>query len=834
MKNWKDGRWREPLPIDGHLPEILRLLADNQVVIVEAETGAGKTTRIPQAVLLEHPDVKIWMTQTRRAAVRWNGRRIAAEMGCRPGGIVGWRLFGEEPVVSRETRLTLVIDQSLTNRIRESGGRLPEGLLIIDEAHERSVSTDLLLGLIKEALPSSPNTKVLVTSATIDTRKFSEFFGWAPVISVTGRCYPVATEVVKLESYEHHTGAAARAACDVLERFVQGTLQTPTADGKGMQTVTFGTVIVLLPGKEDIASVMSAISQRAKELAVTDRVQVLSCHGESSPEEQDAVQEDLPERTIRFVCGTEVLRTSVTVRNTAGVIDSLQVKRLTTDAKGVAHLEKIAVSRAEADQAKGRAGRTAPGFYIACSFGNEYETLRPYPIPAILREPITHVALQVAAVGRSVRDFAFIDSPDREKVEVAITRLKRLGALDEQEQITEIGETLVQFPLDPERAKVLVTADRLGVLAEAVIVTAVLESEGIFYGPSSANQESSVLVEEPILRMILARCEKDRWGDWRKREKPGDPATVDIQDQELPSGISREGGLWRICFRYEPTEEVGKYGNLGAFDPSVLVCRRKEFQIGDIRWVADLTRRFFAGDSRSDFVAIVRAYRAFKAEERRLRNGNDPEPEGGHQSREKQLRDWCKRWFVNYKRIRMAENVMRQIREELANSPLHMANGLGFEREFSAEALSKALASGLCDNIARQNEAGYGFSGPLGDFQLAYQSVCPQGSKLILVGGVRKVPVRGRRGGTSFVHLADLAAPLQPEWLSEVMPQLCSKKRLSDYRYDPWNDIVVETQEQWFVDLKVAESPVEATDKNAAAQIFCAWLAQEMANERRY
>lgn len=180
----------------------------------------------------------------------------------------------------------------------------------------------------------------------------------------------------------------------------------------------------------------------------------------------------------------------------------------------------------------------------------------------------------------------------------------------------------------------------------------------------------------------------------------------------------------------------------------------------------------------------------------------------------------------------MAENVMRQIREELASSPLRMANGLGYDREFDCEALTKALASGLIDNVSRKSEGSRGssFSGPLGSyFQLAYQSACSQGSSLILVGGLRKIPAR--RG---FIHLATEAAPLKPEWLVEVMPQLCTKKRLSDHRYDSQKDLVVETEEVFFVDLKAGNSPVGSLDKEAAAKTFCDWLADTIVNERRY
>nr|MDQ3009046.1 DEAD/DEAH box helicase [bacterium] len=152
--HWKDGQERAPRPMDFYLPEVLRQLDLNQVVIVQAETGVGKTTRIPQAILDNDPKARIDMTQTKRPPVRMNGGFIAKEMGSMPGSEVGWRLYPDENVVSMDTRLTLMIDQSLTNRIRKEK-KLPEGYIIIDEAHERTVQIDILLALIKEYLPNS-------------------------------------------------------------------------------------------------------------------------------------------------------------------------------------------------------------------------------------------------------------------------------------------------------------------------------------------------------------------------------------------------------------------------------------------------------------------------------------------------------------------------------------------------------------------------------------------------------------------------------------------------------------------------------------------------------
>ena len=787
--NWADGRRREALPIDTRLGEILGALGNHQVVVVEAETGAGKTTRIPQAVLTGTPVESIVMTQTRRAAVRWNGKRIAQEMGCQPGGIVGWRLHGEEPKVSRDTRLTLLMEQTLINRIRRNGGRLPEGLIILDEAHERSVQTDLLLGLIREALPTSPNTWVMVMSATIDTQKFSAYFGGAPIIKVAGRCYPVSTEVVRLDKFEHHSQAAARAAGMTLGRFLKGTLEVPgRATGEKPVPVRGGTVLVLLPGKEDIKAAMAAILSSAKELGAGDRVQVMACHGELSGEEQDAVQAPVPNGVIRFVCATEVVRTSVTVPSTVGVIDSLQVKRLLTNAQGVAHLSKVTVSRAEADQAKGRAGRTAPGFYIPVSFESEYERLAPYPQPAIHREPLTKVALEVAAIGRDITTFPWIDAPPADKAQAALKRLRNVGAIDQDGRITEIGEILVKFPIDPERAKVLMTAEQLGVMPEAIVIAGVMEAEGIYFRP---RDHDKVTVSGTVATWLV--------GSHNSRLRSWGGAPVDLTDP--PTWLKPvDGGR-----RYE-------------FDGASVDYR------GDARLshYAQKARQWWAGCDSSDFAAMVRAYRAFKEEEYRLR---DARQAGEKVNVETGLRAWCDTFFINYKRARMAEDAMRQIRDEVMNSPLTLAGYIGEEREFNAEALTKALASGLVDHVSRRR--GDGFTGPLGDFQLGRESTCSAGQELILIGGVRKV-MKKRQRGTGFFHLADTAAPVKPEWLAEVMPQLCTSVRRGDHRYDPAGDVVVETEVHRFGDLKINEHVVPTRDDVAAANTFAAWLASQM------
>lgn len=750
---WQDNRKRESLPIDGYLDKITELLVSAKVVICEAGTGAGKSTRIPQALLLNFPDKKILMTQPRRNACRWIGARIASELGVTPGKLVAWRLRNDTLKYKLEDiRLEVLVDQSLVNQIRKQQ-RLPEGIIIIDEAHERSISIDLLLGLIKEKLADSPKTHVLITSATVDTQKFSEFFDNAPIISVEGRCFPVSTRTMSLTNREHHTEGAIRAAKYVIEEFMQNCLTVPSDTKEKEQTLSKGTVIVLLPGKEDITIVKKELESSTQSSNSEKQIEVLTCHGESTLAEQNKIQEKVPDNTLRLICSTEILRSSVTVPDTIGVIDSLQIKRMIVNENGVRELKKILVSKAEAEQAKGRAGRTAPGFYIAVESHNEYENLEAWPIPAILRESITCVALQIAAVEHNMRNFALIDKPAPEKVSNAIEKLKHISALTEKELITEEGRLLLEFPVEPELAVTLLYADKLNILAETIIVIAALQ-EGDFFQKSK--KDTKIMANSPLLELIKSH-------------------------DALP----------QMCIKF--------HGN----DLYQIDCGHPEFPKSEgARWISQLVKQTWAGNSNSDFIVIVNAYRAFKAEEHAFKNKT---PHYKYQKLSQlHFRNWCEARGLNYKRMQIIDERIQEILEAVSLSPLKLQDRCDKKRDFDETALTKAIASGKVDSIVFGSvfywRARKTFSGRIGDeCQLDFSSACSQDNEFILAGNIRKIH-KPSRGQIQYDLLISVAAKIEPDWLIEIAPALCKEKLLTDYYYEIQDDCVKQTHISLFDD----------------------------------
>ena len=464
---------KERLPIDEQLPGLIQLVNDNKVVICVAETGAGKTTRIAPALLDNSPNSKVYLTQPQKIACKWNAGRIAEEMGETVGGTAGFWLRNERKV-SKDTKIELLIDQSLLNRIRKQR-KLPEGIIVIDEIHERSLSIDLLLAVIKKYIGSSSNTKVVLISATVNTEQLSKYFHNAPIHVVLGRCYQVEVKRHYLENRKHHTEGTFDAAKNVIEKFQLGELTTMSENQK-RQVVAKGVLIILLPGKADVEIVYKKLEKL--EEGVRKNFRVFQCTGSSSKKEINDARSIPDDGKLHIVCGTEILRNSVTIPFTVGVIDSLQVKRIQKSESGFYDLEKIAISKADAKQAEGRAGRTAPGFYIPV--GNEYDYLKDWPIPAIEREPLQGVVLQVVAFGFKILDFEFIDPPSPLQIGIAEKSLQVYGALDAVKNITKLGKFLLGYSLDPKDALILEHAKIHKVLPEIIVLLSIFHAEGIF------------------------------------------------------------------------------------------------------------------------------------------------------------------------------------------------------------------------------------------------------------------------------------------------------------------------------------------------------------------
>lgn len=466
------------LPITAHREEILSALARHQVLIVCGATGSGKTTQLPKLCLEAGRGTAgvIGHTQPRRLAARALAARLAHEMGTTVGKAVGYKVrFNDQ--TSRGTRVKLMTDGILLKELETDRTLRRYDTIIVDEAHERSLNIDLILGVLKQLLPTRPDLRVIVTSATINPGQFSEFFGGAPIIEVSGRSYPVEVRYRPLIVEDEDEDAAE---LSLPEGIVQAVRELDESS-RGIK----GDTLVFLPGEKQIREAAEAL-----EKAELHNTQILPLFSRLSPREQDRVFELHGQR--RIVLATNVAETSLTVPGIRFVVDSglARISRYSVRAK-VQRLPTEKISRASADQRKGRCGREAEGICIRLYSEDDFNLREEYTPPEVLRTNLASVILRMAVLGLGEPGkFPFLDPPDTRLVNDGIRLLQELKAMDEDRRVTSLGEQIAAIPVDPRLGRMLLAATRRACLTEMLVIAAFLEVQDPRERPQEAQQHA--------------------------------------------------------------------------------------------------------------------------------------------------------------------------------------------------------------------------------------------------------------------------------------------------------------------------------------------------------
>ncbi|MEU5365014.1 ATP-dependent RNA helicase HrpA [Streptomyces sp. NPDC005925] len=453
----------EQLPVSQKKDVIAEAVRDHQVVIVAGETGSGKTTQIPKICLELGRGVRgmIGHTQPRRIAARTVAERVAEELDTPLGEAVGWKVRFTDQVNPDATFVKLMTDGILLAEIQTDRELRAYDTIIIDEAHERSLNIDFLLGYLAQLLPKRPDLKVVITSATIDPERFSRHFGDAPIIEVSGRTYPV--EVRYRPLLEEDSDDADRDQITAITDAVEELM----AEGPG-------DVLVFLSGEREIRDTADALTKKNYRFT-----EVLPLYARLSHAEQHRVFQQHGGR--RIVLATNVAETSLTVPGIKYVIDPgfARISRYSHRTK-VQRLPIEAISQASANQRKGRCGRTSDGICIRLYSEDDFLSRPEFTDAEILRTNLASVILQMTAAGLGeIEKFPFIDPPDHRNIRDGVQLLQELGALDPaqkdpRKRLTDTGRKLAQLPVDPRLARMVLEADRNGCVREVMVVAAAL------------------------------------------------------------------------------------------------------------------------------------------------------------------------------------------------------------------------------------------------------------------------------------------------------------------------------------------------------------------------
>ncbi|KAF9126717.1 DEAH-box ATP-dependent RNA helicase prp22 [Mortierella sp. 14UC] len=460
---------RESLPIFKLRTQLVNAVRDNQVLVVVGDTGSGKTTQMTQYLAEEGftANGRIGCTQPRRVAAMSVAKRVAEEVGCRLGQEVGYTIRFED-CTSPETKIKYMTDGMLMRECLVDMTMSQYSVIILDEAHERTVSTDVLFGLLKQVCKKRKDLKIIVTSATLDAEKFSTYFYDCPIFTIPGRTFPV--EILYTRDPES----------DYLDASLYTVMQIHLSEPAG-------DILLFLTGQEEIDTAAEILYERMKALGpMVPELIVLPVYSALPSEMQSRIFEPTPPGARKVVIATNVAETSITIDGIYYVVDPGFVKQNAYDAKlGMDSLIVTPISQAQARQRSGRAGRTGPGkcyrLYTEAAYVNE---MMPNPVPEIQRTNLAMTVLTLKGMGiNDLINFDFMDPPPVQTLLTALEQLFALSALDSEGLLTRLGRKMAVFPMEPPLAKMLILSTDLNCSEEILTIVSMLSVQSVFHRP---------------------------------------------------------------------------------------------------------------------------------------------------------------------------------------------------------------------------------------------------------------------------------------------------------------------------------------------------------------
>ncbi|KAL5287321.1 DHX8 family protein [Megaselia abdita] len=460
---------KQSLPIFKLRDELIKAITDNQILIVIGETGSGKTTQMTQ-YLAEcgfNARGRIGCTQPRRVAAMSVAKRVAEEFGCRLGQEVGYTIRFED-CTSPETFIKYMTEGMLLRECLVDLDLKNYSVIMLDEAHERTINTDVLFGLMKEAVKKRPELKLIVTSATLDAVKFSQYFFEAPIFTIPGRTFPVEVLYTKEPETDYLDAS--------LITVMQIHLREPPGD-----------ILLFLTGQEEIDTACEILYERMKSLGPdVPELIILPVYSALPSEMQTRIFDPAPAGSRKCIIATNIAETSLTIDGIFYVVDPGFVKQKVYNSKtGMDSLIVTPISQAAAKQRAGRAGRTGPGkayrLYTERAYRDE---MLPTPVPEIQRTNLATTVLQLKTMGiNDLLHFDFMDAPPVESLVVAMEQLYALSALDDEGLLTRLGRRMAEFPLDPNLSKMLIMSVALQCSDEILTIVSILSVQNVFYRP---------------------------------------------------------------------------------------------------------------------------------------------------------------------------------------------------------------------------------------------------------------------------------------------------------------------------------------------------------------